>query len=191
MRYLAAFAYQRASQLTFSEDAEDAYRRKAVFAMEGNLVRNPFFYNKIRYADMEIAFLKEQEVAVALEERILEDEKKWASEGKDMEKAFLGAYADRIPSFLSAGEIDLWPENPGVAFEFTSKEVENERSRTSYTPNDEITNPSLDISAVKKDYRFNLYALIVFAFLFGALGIIWYKFRKMEKLQREKEELEQ
>ncbi|MCB9234515.1 MAG: hypothetical protein H6581_22865 [Bacteroidia bacterium] len=187
MRYLAAFAYQRASQLATIEEASNAYRRKAAFAMEGEVIRDPNFFNKVRYANFEQAFLTQQKAAQELQERIEKDETAWAAQGKDMEIAFLDAYGPFMAPSYPDYKPDYWPKEKGEALAFVSKEVENENNRRTFTPNDDVTNPSLDLKAVKRDYRFNFYALIVFAFIIGAVAIIWRNFRKMEKLRDEKE----
>ena len=161
--YLSSYAYLRASMVSESAEASAAFEHKAIFTLEGE---NLGFrkYNRVRWASSRKAFFAEVDAGAAAKTTV--------------------SLSD-LTSSDTQGELSLWPDKaPIMTFlnEQLLKEVNrNFRSR----PKEKILNPNIDVSEIKSDARYNVYALIVIGILLASIIVIW---RKMAVLIRKQEE---
>lgn len=93
------------------------------------------------------------------------------------------------PTLPESGEIQFWPDTKSPFFTFAQEQVkiDLEKNRKTVVSRD-ITLPGVDPKEVKRNVKYNLYAIFVLLALFTTIGIMIFKFRKAARQLDEEEE---
>ena len=171
-KYLAAFAYEAAASITGEpahnlqtapEGPRSAYHRKAIFAMD-QVVVHPKVYNKVRARNFE---------------------QLWEAVLVSTDSAVKTGTLSPNPVFSAHNpvEISLFPDrrdDPVVAF--INQQVIFEKKRDiGFNPNEDITNPDININAIKTNVVYNAYAIFLILLLIGVVAVVWVKFKRRVK----------
>ncbi len=160
LKYLAAFAYEKAAENSSLADAKKTWQRKSVFSLEDKIL-GPAYYDKIREYRFKEAFRAERKRAEA-------------------------QTAMKFPE----GNIENWPQEISSFANFAEKQMDMDReSSRKLVVSKEIILPGVDASAVKRNVKYNLYALLIFTALGGMVFYVLRQYNRATKKQA-KEDLD-
>lgn len=182
-KYMAAFAFEKAALVASDTMIRDQWRDKALFCLESKQEKMKT-YNPRRFYNLEKVINEEFDLAAARVAEYQAAETKALDAGSTPED-FLENATLPWTYVNSENIIDFWPEREGYEPQaLINAELLNENSAIGADPNADPSNKKLDPKSVKSDVQFNLYALLIFAVLFGAIGTIIFKFRKAARARQ-------